>query len=183
MTKAKKKSYDWFQIRLDFDKGLSQAELRKKYDIPAGTLGSKIKRDGWVLSQEQTSTLDEFRAVSAKLSENYYNANESQQKEMVDRVEIILEDNDLVVNNRKLLRVFQNKMIQILKDGGYETALEIRQGVSSIKDIEAVANPQSNKQEINIQNTQQVAQSNQLNLKELSDDELETLNNILSKTN
>lgn len=68
MAKAKKKSYDWFQIRLDFDKGLTQAELRKKYDIPAGTLGSKIKRDGWVLSQEQTSTLDEFRAASAKLS-------------------------------------------------------------------------------------------------------------------
>jgi hypothetical protein len=39
----------WLQVRKDFDTGLTQAELRKKYAISKGALGNKIKRDNWNL--------------------------------------------------------------------------------------------------------------------------------------
>ena len=37
----------WLQVRKDFDAGLTQSELRKKYAISKGALGNKIKRDNW----------------------------------------------------------------------------------------------------------------------------------------
>ena len=39
----------WLQVRKDFDAGLTQSELRKKYAISKGALGNKIKRDNWNL--------------------------------------------------------------------------------------------------------------------------------------
>lgn len=149
-----KKRYPWKEIKADFEKGLSQPQLRKKYNMPASTLSSRIARDGWVLTHEQTACLTEFSQASANLSENYAKANATQQKELTLRVETILEDNELIQNNRRLLKVFQTKILDSLKEGVYESASEIRQGVASIKDIEAVANP-TKAPEINIQNTQQ----------------------------
>lgn len=46
MAKRLSKKF-WEEVKKDFEAGMTQAELRKKYNLGAGTLGNKIKRDGW----------------------------------------------------------------------------------------------------------------------------------------
>jgi len=138
---ARISSHIWAEIKKDFEKGMSQANIRKKYDVGAGTLGNKIKRDGWRLSQEQTAILSEFEEVSVKISESFHNANDIQKKEMSERTLTILEDNELMANNRKLAKAFQGLIGQGIRGNVYKTASDIKAGVSSIKDIENIANP------------------------------------------
>ena len=151
MAKPKSKR-EWEEIRADFEKGMSQADLRKKYDLSPSTLGTKIKRDGWRLSQEQHAILSEFKEASAKVSESFENATQMQKEEFVMRVETILEDNKLIQNNRKLLVAVQSIIGQELRSNKIN-ASNVKSITGAILDIEKVANPQASKQEINIQNT------------------------------
>ncbi len=152
----------WEEIREDFERGLSQADIRKKYDVKAGTLGNKIKRDGWRLSQEQKSILSEFKEASGKISESFHKANDVQKKEIEDEFRTILEDNELIQNNRKLLKMAQGIIIKNKEKFDHSN---IRNLTGAIKDIESIANPQANKQEINIQNSN----NQQTNIKTLDD--------------
>lgn len=152
-------SHIWKEIKADFEKGMSQAEIRKKYNIAPSTLSSKIKRDGWVLSQEQSTALSSFMEASAKISKSFANANETQKKEIVERINTILEDNEIIQNNRKLAKAFQGKILNGLKNGLYDTPQNLKSGTGALKDLESIANPQNNKIEINNTNTQQ----NQIN--------------------
>ena len=142
----------WNEVKEDFEAGMSQVDLRKKYGLSPSTLGTKIKRDGWRLSHDQTALLSEFKENSAKISESFRNANEMQRKEMVERVQTILEDNEIIQNNRKLLKAFQGKILNGLKDGMYEKPQDIKSGTSALKDIESIANP---KPEAVVNNTNQ----------------------------
>lgn len=147
--------YKWDEIKADFEAGMTQAELRKKYNISAGTLGSKIKRAGWVLSHEQKAVLTEFQEASAKVCESFRNATETQKKEMIEQVNIALENNAIISNNRKIAKAFQSLIVRGISDKRYATPTEIKQGTSALKDLEAIANPQSSKIEINNTNAQQ----------------------------
>ena len=149
----------WDEIKADFEKGMTQAELRKKYDLSPSTLGTKIKRDGWRLSHEQHSILSDFRESSAKISESFHNANETQKKEMTEVLTTILEDNELIQNNRRLLKDFQGLISSSIKENKYKTPQDIKAGTSTLKDIESIANPRP---EIAIQNNTQV--NTQVNL-------------------
>ncbi len=151
MARQKSKR-EWEEIRADFEKGMSQADLRKKYDLSPSTLGSKIARDGWRLSQEQHTVLSGFKEASAKISESYENATQMQKEEFAMRVETILEDNKLIQNNRKLLGAVQGIIGQELRNNKVK-ASNVKSITVAILDIEKVANPQASKQEINIQNT------------------------------
>ena len=151
MAKQKSKR-EWEEIRADFEKGMSQADLRKKYDLSPSTLGTKIKRDGWRLSHEQHAVLSNFKEASAKISESFENATQMQKEELAIRVETILEDNKLIQNNRKLLAAVQGIIGQELRNNKVNVS-NIKSVTGAILDIERVANPQANKQEINIQNT------------------------------
>ena len=147
--------YVWDEIKADFEAGMTQAELRKKYNISAGTLGSKIKRAGWVLSHEQKAALTEFQEASAKVCESFRNANETQKKEMIEQVNIALENNAIISNNRKIAKAFQSLMVRGISEKRYATPTEIKQGTSALKDLEMIANPQSSKIEITNTNAQQ----------------------------
>ena len=143
-------TYLWGEIKKDFELGMSQADIRKKYDVGAGTLGNKIKRDGWRLSQAQNEALSEFKEATVKISESFHGANESQKKEMTERVITIIEDNELVGNNRKIAKMLQG----IIVSNRQSINLNNMRNVSGVmKDIESIANPQSNKQEINVNAT------------------------------
>ena len=143
-------TYLWGEIKKDFELGMSQADIRKKYDVGAGTLGNKIKRDGWRLSQAQNEALSEFKEATVKISESFHGANESQKKEMTERVITIIEDNELIGNNRKIAKMLQGIIVANRQD---ITLGNIRNVSGTIKDIESMANPQSSRQEINV-NTQ-----------------------------
>ena len=160
MAKQKSKR-EWEEIRADFEKGISQADLRKKYDLSPSTLGTKIKRDGWRLSHEQHAVLSNFKEASAKISESFENATQMQKEELAIRIETILEDNKLIQNNRKLLVAVQSIIGQELRSNKIN-ASNVKSITGAILDIEKVANPQASKQEINIQNTN--AQQNNINI-------------------
>ena len=163
MAKQKSKR-EWEEIRADFEKGISQADLRKKYDLSPSTLGTKIKRDGWRLSHEQHAVLSNFKEASAKISESFENATQMQKEELAIRIETILEDNKLIQNNRKLLVAVQSIIGQELRSNKIN-ASNVKSITGAILDIEKVANPQASKQEINIQNTN----AQQTNIKSLDD--------------
>ena len=139
MAKVKKK-IPWNDIKRDYEMGMSQAEIRKKYDVSSGAIGNKIRRDKWKLSQEQQSALSDFSNSSVRVSQEFVKASESQQKEMVAELNTILEDNELIVNNRKLLKLAQGIIVK-KKDNFCEKT--IRNLTGAIRDIEAVANPQA----------------------------------------
>ena len=63
-----KANINWQDIRNDYERGMSQAELRKKYSLSPSTLATKIKRDGWELSQEQSTNIKAFSDSLAKIS-------------------------------------------------------------------------------------------------------------------
>lgn len=147
--------YKWDEIKADYEAGMSQAELRKKYNISAGTLGSRIKRDNWRLSQEQRAALSEFQEASAKVCESFRNANETQKKEMVEQINIALENNAIISNNRKIAKAFQSLMVRGISEKRYATPSEIKQGTSALKDLETIANPQNGKVDITNTNAQQ----------------------------
>ena len=158
-------SHQWAEIKKDFEGGMSQADIRKKHGIGAGTLGNKIKRDGWRLSQEQTTVLSEFKDASVKISESFHNANDTQKKEMVERIETILQDNEIIENNRKLLKMAQGILVKNRDNFDYTN---IRNLTGAVKDMESVSNPQSNKIENNI-NMQQNNTNNALTMGDLYD--------------
>ena len=144
MAKALSKRF-WNEVKADYEGGMSQAQLRKKYNLGAGTLGNKIKRDGWRLSHKQTTALSEFKDASVKISESFHEANEIQKKELIEQTKTILENNELIQNNRKILKDFQALIKNGIKEKKmYQTASDIRAGVGAIKDIESVANPRTN---------------------------------------
>lgn len=147
--------YKWDEIRADYEAGMSQAELRKKHGIPAGTLGNKIKRDNWQLSQTQKVALDEFKKASGKVCESLSQANETQKKEMAQQISATLENLEIIANNRKLAKSFQALIARSISNRNYTTPSEIKQGTSALKDLETIANPQSSKIEINNTNAQQ----------------------------
>jgi hypothetical protein len=149
---ARISTHTWNEIQKDFESGMSQADIRKKYDISPSTLGSKIKRDGWRLSQDQKAILSEFKEVSAKISESHSQANDLQKKEIEDEFKTILEDNELIQNNRKLLKMAQGIIIKNKEKFDHSN---IRNLTGAVKDIESVANPQASKIEANSTNNNQ----------------------------
>lgn len=141
----------WRSAQKDFESGMKQADICRKYNIKASALGNRIKRDGWRLSQEQKAILSDFRKDSVKISEAYTKANDIQKKEIESEFTTILEDNYLIQNNRKLLKMAQGILIKNKDNFDHSN---IRNLTGAVRDIESVANPQSNN--INIKNTNAV---------------------------
>ena len=149
MARAVISSHTWNEIKKDFESGMSQADIRKKHGVKTGALGNKIKRDGWRLSQEQRTAMSEFQEASVKMSESFHNANTIQKKEMEDEFTTILEDNDLIQNNRKLLKMAQGVLVKN-KDKFDHT--NVKNLTGAIKDIESVANPQASRADVIVNN-------------------------------
>ena len=156
-----KKKYNWNTIRAEYELGKSNAYLHKKYEVPYNTLSMKIKRDKWETVNDEITALREFKQGCEHVSEVIEkNVNNTSKLEVIrEEIDTIAEDVALIGNNRKLLKGFQGLIAKNLKEGGFKTAQDIRAGVGSIKDIEAVANPRTNdtKVEINNANVQQTA--------------------------
>lgn len=47
MSNKKFSTHFWLEVRSDFQSGMSQIELRRKYKLSKGALGNKIARDNW----------------------------------------------------------------------------------------------------------------------------------------
>lgn len=131
----------WASVKKDYEKGLSQAELRKKYNISHSTLISKIKRNGWELSQEQNTAIKAFEVASATLDATYATANETQKAEIINRINTIIDDCEIMASNRHLAKRFQARILDGFNDGMFESSKDIKAGTSALKDLEYIANP------------------------------------------
>lgn len=146
----------WNEVKKDYEAGMSQVELRKKYDLKKGTLAMKIMRGGWCLSREQTASISDFKNSFVELSKNFDNASSQQKEEIVERVRTIIQDNLIIKNNRSLLKVFQGRIGELLDAGAYNTPNEIKLGVSTLKDAEFIVNPKVPKIDVKQQNQTQI---------------------------
>ena len=143
-------SATWREAQADFEKGMSQADICRKHDVKSGALGNKIKRDGWRLTQDQRTILSDFKEASVNVSESFVKANESQKEEMEIEFTTILEDNELIANNRKLMKMAQGILIKNKDNFDHKT---IKNLTGAVRDIEAVANPQAT-QKVEVNNQQ-----------------------------
>ena len=162
---ARPSKYNWDAIQKSYEDGFDINTLCDMYSIEKKTIQNRISSQKWEVMGSINNDINEFRDSLGKIA-NYVSQNdEIKNNEIILRVNTILEDNELVTNNRKILKAFQSKIVAGLKNGAYEKPNEIKAGTSAVKDIEAIVNPQTNKQEINIQNTNAV----QTNIKSLDD--------------
>lgn len=166
MTKGGRPSkYNWEAIKESYEDGIDVNKLCDMYGIEKKTIQNRISSQKWEVMGNINSDINEFRDSLGKIA-NYVSQNdEIKNNEIILRVNTILEDNELITNNRKILKAFQGKIAAGLKNGAYEKPNEIKAGTSALKDIEAIVNPQTNKQEISIQNTN----AQQTNIKTLDD--------------
>lgn len=154
-----KKPIDWRSIKADFDSGMTQAQLCKKYKLKATTLNSKIKRNNWTTTQEQKAALRNFEKAGAEMCQIYAKATEKQRVEIADELALISQRTGLNKTNFKILKMLQNNMQNLLDSGGYFTESGIKTGASTLKDFGAVINPNANTQNINVtQNSAQITQ-------------------------
>ena len=146
---ARPSKYNWDSIKEAYEKGFSKDEIVKKFNIPKAILTNKINKEKWVILCDVNSDIDELNAKSVQIAQNYIQ-NPDIAEMFEDKIITTTQDNELIGNNRKLLKAFQGLVGRNIKDGAYKTPQDIKAGVSSIKDIEAVARPQNN--QISVQN-------------------------------
>ena len=166
MTRGGRPSkYNWEAIKKSYEDGFTVDKLCDMYNIEKKTIQNRISREKWEVTGNINSDINEFKDSLGKITEYVSQNDEIKNNEIILRVNTILEDNELMINNRKILKAFQGKIIAGLKNGAYEKPNDIKAGTSALKDIEAIANPQASKQEINIQNSN----AQQINIKSLDD--------------
>ena len=150
---ARPSKYNWEAIRKSYEDGFDINKLCDMYSIEKKTIQNRISSEKWEVTGNINTDINEFKDSLGKIAGYVSQNDEIKNNEIILRVSTILEDNELIINNRKILKAFQGKIIAGLKNGAYEKPNDIKAGTSALKNIEAIANPQANKQEINIQNT------------------------------
>jgi len=147
---ARPVKYDWKAIKKAYEDGIDTDTISRKYKVAKKTLSNKISGEKWSILGGLNTHINEFKESLAQITHNTQN-DPIKQEIALDRIETILEDNELIGNNRKLLKAFQGLIGRGIKNGIYSEAKDIKAGVSAVRDIEAISNPSSASQ-VNIQN-------------------------------
>lgn len=145
--------YNWEVIKEAYEKGFDKDEICNKFNIPKAILTNKINTDKWVIKFDVKSDIDEINATSSRIAQNY-TQNPIISEMFETKISTLTADNKLIGNNRQLLTAFQGLISQGIRGETYKTASDIKAGVSAVKDIESIANPQNSKIEVNTQNNQ-----------------------------
>ena len=146
--------YDWTSIEKAYIQGAEVDAICKKYKIAKKTLQNKISEMKWEVIGTLNADINEFKEVLGRVTQNAQNNPETREI-YIEKIVTILEDNKLIQNNRKLLVAVQGIIGQEIRNNKVN-ASNIKSITGAILDIEKVSNPQANKQEINIQNTNAV---------------------------
>ena len=143
--------YDWEKVKEAYEKGFSAQEISKKFNITTKAIGDKARGSKWEIKSNINSELNELVASSQRIISN---ANNEEIKEMIEeKINTLAEDNELIKNNRKLLKFIQGVIVKNKED---ITLKNIKSVTSAVLDIEKVANPTSNSINLNTQNNTQV---------------------------
>ena len=151
-------------IIADYKAGIydSKTALARAYKIDRKTLYK-------ILSEESVETGVNMEIVQAGLEYELLKKatlstieQKAVEKAIQKRLEMIGEDVDIMLNNRKLIKALQRKTAEKIKNDEIQTIKDIKYTSSAVKDFEAVANPRTvnlmmNNQQ-NVEVNQQVAQ-------------------------
>ena len=141
---ARPSPINWELVEKAYKNGLNIDDICKSYKLAKKTLQNKIYANKWEVNQGNVNDdINEFKAVLGKVT-----SHAQDMPEMANIIEskilTVLEDNKVISTNRTLLSSFQALISNGMRTGVYKTARDIKAGVSSIADIEKVANPSPN---------------------------------------
>ena len=161
---ARPLKYNWEAIELAYEGGLDIESICKKFKITNKLLNNKIHLKKWVVKGYIKSDIEGIKDSVEKLSLN--GTKHPEISEMIDtNLSTILEDNEIIGNNRKLLKMAQGIIIKNKNKFDYKT---IKNLTGAVRDIEAVANPTVSSTNITNTNTQVSVDVNQ----ELTDEQI-----------
>ena len=155
---ARPEIYDWEAIKIAYENGFTKQEIQDKFKVTNKTLTNKINGNKWAVKRSVISDIIDLKEKLEETSLNY-SQNKKVREMYEDRVNTMIEDNEIITSNRKLAKAFQGLTAKGIKEGLYKTPQDIKTGMSTIKDSEAIANPIRSNQNINV-NTQNNIQNN-----------------------
>jgi hypothetical protein len=151
---ARPSKYDWDGIKEAYEGGLDKADICRKYKLPLKNLNDKIRVDDWSINGVLKSDVDGFYAKAENIAENISKLHPLNQELMIESVDTRLQDNELIGNNRKIAKMLQGVIVANRQDINLRN---IRNVSGVMKDIESIANPQANRQDITVNNQTNVA--------------------------
>ena len=145
--------YDWSKIDNAYEMGVDVDTICLKYKVAKKTLQNRIYSKKLELKEgnlnEATAEFGQVLGKFSGIAQNDKILSEIASQKVVT----LLEDNEIISNNRKLSKAFQSLLGQGIKNGMFKTPSDIKSGVSSLRDLESIANP-SNQPQVAIQNNQ-----------------------------
>lgn len=147
---ARPSKYNWEAIEEAYIGGLDKSDICRKYQLPSKLLGNKILTARWVIKGNIKADVDEFYAQTQKMAQNIEKLHPDNQEITLKKLDTLEQDNELIGNNRKIAKILQGIIVANRQDINLGN---IRNVSGTIKDIEAMANPQNNRQDITV-NTQ-----------------------------
>ena len=160
---ARPSKYNWDAIKDGYEKGLSPDELSKKFKATTKHINDKARLDKWQVNSDINNDINEFIATSQKLANN--SMHDEINDIIVNKINTQILDNELISNNRKLAKMLQGVIVnerQKINIGN------IKQVSSTLKDIETIANPQANRIDTIINNTNATQNNTTLTAEEIS---------------
>lgn len=160
---ARPSKYNWDAIKEGYEKGLSPDELSKKFKATTKHINDKARLDKWQVNSDINNDINEFIATSQKLANN--SMHDEINDIIVNKINTQILDNELISNNRKLAKMLQGVIVnerQKINIGN------IKQVSSTLKDIETIANPQANRVDTIINNTNATQNNTTLTAEEIS---------------
>lgn len=160
---ARPSKYNWDAIKDGYEKGLSADELSKKFKATTKHINDKARLDKWQVNSDINNDINEFIATSQKLANN--SIHDEINDIIVNKINTQILDNELISNNRKLAKMLQGVIVnerQKINIGN------IKQVSSTLKDIETIANPQANRIDTIINNTNATQNNTTLTAEEIS---------------
>ena len=121
---AKRTNYPWKKIQLDYESGMSQANIRNKYNIPASTLNSRLKRFNWKIGgkvyKEKIAKDVDFQKITIKKDANLEEIYEKEHKKVSLMVSAGIEEQKIADILEISLEVFRRLFYKEIN-----TALEL----------------------------------------------------------
>jgi predicted NBD/HSP70 family sugar kinase len=150
---ARPHKHDWTNIQNAFECGIDKKEICFKYKVSINALNRRIAQNGWQMLGTINDNINAIKDGFAHLTETVMH-NPKLESIVIARVTTILEDNEIIINNRKLASEFQRLIMEGIRCGEYLKPQQIKVGTSSLKDLETIANPKPDVQ-VNNNNTVQ----------------------------
>lgn len=151
---ARPPKYDWDKIKIDYECGLTQAQIRMKHEVPYNRLSERCKN--WQVSEQAKSVIKGFDEVSEVLVE----LKEKHPDLAKNTLDIVQQKHPefkkaMVALSSKLF----NRMLKIANEATASEIHSLAKGMQTITDTLGVSQRHAAKSDVNV-NTQMNTQTN-----------------------